>query len=131
MHDHVQSVGAVEACGIDKVVWGLSRKCWRSRKIPYGKAHEHKGNTRRPERVTQPDLGHHQILTALFVAERPTINVAMYTQNSTSRPGKSKRANAYAANTEQVNCIQTKMTAVINAVTAAPDPTRCQLNRCS
>ena len=32
-----------------------------------------------------------------------TISVAMYTQNSTSRPGNCSRANAYAASTENVS----------------------------
>src|ERR1700749_264902 len=50
-----------------------------------------------------------------------TINVAMYTQNNASPPEKSKRANAYPASTEKVNC-PTRITAVIKAVTAAARP---------
>src|SRR4051812_25924329 len=52
----------------------------------------------------------------MIVTTCGTISVATYTQNSASRPGKRRRANAYAANTENTSC-PIRITATTCAVT--------------
>src|SRR5271155_4669472 len=81
---------------------GIARKYWRSRKIPYGEPNTN-GNTNAQNVLRNPSWAIIKY-SGTTVTELGTINVAIYTQNSTSRPGKCSRANAYAANTEKVSC---------------------------
>ena len=100
---------------------GMVRKYSRSRKIAYGEPNMN-GNTsaqkvlRRPASAIMRYSG-----TTVTVAG--TISVAIYTQNNASRPGNRRRANAYAASTENDTC-PSRITAVISAVTinARPNP---------
>ena len=100
---------------------GMARKYSRSRKIAYGEPNMN-GNTNAQNVFRSPASAIIRY-SGTTVTVAGTISVAMYTQNSTSRPGNRSRAKAYAASTENVIC-PSRMTAVINAVTikARPNP---------
>src|SRR4051794_5254578 len=100
---------------------GMDRKYSRSRKIAYGEPNM-KGSTNAQKVLRRPASAIIRY-SGTTVTVAGTISVATYNQNNPSRPTNSSLANAYPANTENVNC-PSVTTAVINAVTinARPNP---------